>query len=97
MPHRNVLDFLVQYFIYELNWMKQVLYAPGFLARYQQWWAKDRSVGSADDVEFTALVATRDKESPELAPVLSSHGSSGSSTFPSNLLGLDSDWASWEQ
>lgn len=36
--------------------MKQVIYAPGFLMRYQQWCTKDRSFTSVDDVEFTALV-----------------------------------------
>ncbi|RDW78578.1 fungal specific transcription factor domain-containing protein [Aspergillus mulundensis] len=32
MPRRQVLDFLVQYFLSELNWMKQVIHAPSFLA-----------------------------------------------------------------
>lgn len=36
--------------------MKQVIYAPGFLMRYQQWRIKDRTVESVDDAEFTALV-----------------------------------------
>jgi hypothetical protein len=36
--------------------MKQVIYAPGFLMRYQQWRIKDRSLESVDDAEFTALV-----------------------------------------
>ncbi|KAI1380699.1 hypothetical protein F4677DRAFT_404340 [Hypoxylon crocopeplum] len=55
MPHRQVLDFLIQYFVSELNWMKQVVHAPSFLTQYQQWWAKDRSL-SASDAEFAVLI-----------------------------------------
>ncbi|KAJ5504970.1 hypothetical protein N7463_007844 [Penicillium fimorum] len=35
MPERQILDFLVQYFVYGLNWMKQVIHVPSFLANYQ--------------------------------------------------------------
>ncbi|KAJ5821878.1 uncharacterized protein N7525_011162 [Penicillium rubens] len=56
MPERQIIDFLVQYFVYELNWMKQVIHVPSFLANYQLWWAKDKIVEIAD-VEFAALIA----------------------------------------
>ncbi|OQE47076.1 hypothetical protein PENCOP_c001G00335 [Penicillium coprophilum] len=56
MPERQVLDFLVQYFVFELNWIKQVIHAPSFLATYQLWWAKDK-IAEVADVEFAALIA----------------------------------------
>jgi hypothetical protein len=58
----------------------------------------DMAASGARVVAQLLAKATRDKESSELVtPGLSSHGSSGSSTFPANLLGLDSDSASSEQ
>ncbi|KAJ5197411.1 hypothetical protein N7449_007890 [Penicillium cf. viridicatum] len=56
MPDRQIIDFLVQYFVNELNWMKQVIHAPSFLTNYQLWWAQDKIVEIAD-VEFAALIA----------------------------------------
>lgn len=71
-----MLDFLVQYFVSELNWyehfravkspsenpliepvirMKQVIHAPSFLARYQQWWTKGQPFTVAD-AEFAVLI-----------------------------------------
>ncbi|KAL4909242.1 hypothetical protein BDW74DRAFT_79038 [Aspergillus multicolor] len=35
--------------------MKQVIHAPSFLSRYQQWWTKDRPL-SVHDVEFAVLI-----------------------------------------
>ncbi|PVH99812.1 hypothetical protein DM02DRAFT_642767 [Periconia macrospinosa] len=55
MPQRQILDFLIQYFVSELNWMKQLVHAPSFLISYQQWWLKDRPL-STDDVEFAVLI-----------------------------------------
>lgn len=55
MPQRPVLDFLVQYFLYELNWMKQVIHAPSFLAQYQLWWTKSQPL-PVRDVEFAVLI-----------------------------------------
>ncbi|KAL2699710.1 Transcription factor XilB [Penicillium crustosum] len=55
MPDRQIVDFLVQYFVYELNWMKQVIHAPSFLASYQLWWAKNK-ITEVADVEFAALI-----------------------------------------
>ncbi|OQE08247.1 hypothetical protein PENVUL_c010G06166 [Penicillium vulpinum] len=55
MPERQIIDFLVQYFVYELNWMKQVIHAPSFLTNYQLWWAKDK-IAEVADVEFAALI-----------------------------------------
>ncbi|KAL2866906.1 uncharacterized protein BJX67DRAFT_354362 [Aspergillus lucknowensis] len=55
MPHRQVLDPLVQYFVSELNWMKQLVHVPAFLAHYQKWWSKDRPM-RLEDVEFAVLI-----------------------------------------
>lgn len=56
MPPLPVLDFLVQYFVNELNWMKQIVHLPIFLAQYQQWCTKKRPLTAVSDVEFTVLV-----------------------------------------
>ncbi|KAI0595294.1 hypothetical protein F4775DRAFT_595388 [Biscogniauxia sp. FL1348] len=56
MPHREVIDFLIEYFVTELNWMKQIIHPPSFLMCYQQWWAKDKPLSIAD-YEFAALIA----------------------------------------
>ncbi|KAJ5892904.1 hypothetical protein N7504_009595 [Penicillium tannophilum] len=55
MPERQILDFLVQYFVYELNWMKQGVHAPSFLTHYQQWWGRRNPIRVAY-VEFAALI-----------------------------------------
>ncbi|KAJ5788729.1 hypothetical protein N7457_003719 [Penicillium paradoxum] len=56
MPDRQILDFLVQYFVCELNWMKHIIHVPSFLEKYHLWWANDKIVDVAD-VEFAALIA----------------------------------------
>lgn len=56
MPSLQVLDFLVQYFVNELNWMKQIIHLPSFLAHYQQWRTKERPLIAVSDVELTVLV-----------------------------------------
>ncbi|EER44914.1 conserved hypothetical protein [Histoplasma capsulatum H143] len=56
MPDRQIVDFLVQYFVSELNWMKQVIHSPSFLADYQQWWAKWDNPMAVSDVEFATLI-----------------------------------------
>ncbi|OJD15550.1 hypothetical protein AJ78_04207 [Emergomyces pasteurianus Ep9510] len=56
MPERQILDFLVQYFVNELNWMKQVVHAPSFLSHYQQWWIKRDSSMAVSDIEFATLI-----------------------------------------
>ncbi|KKZ63382.1 hypothetical protein EMCG_02313 [[Emmonsia] crescens] len=56
MPDRQILDFLVHYFVNELNWMKQVIHAPSFLTHYQQWWAKKDNPVAVSDIEFATLV-----------------------------------------
>ncbi|PYI09472.1 hypothetical protein BO78DRAFT_337561 [Aspergillus sclerotiicarbonarius CBS 121057] len=55
IPPRPVLDFLMQYFVDELNWMKQIIHAPSFLTQYQQWWVKEWPL-SVGDIEFATLI-----------------------------------------
>ncbi|KAI1085946.1 hypothetical protein F5B19DRAFT_480936 [Rostrohypoxylon terebratum] len=55
MPDRPILDFLVQYFASEVNWMVQLIDVPWFLEKYQAWWTVDR-VRSASEVEFATLI-----------------------------------------
>ncbi|RDH37727.1 hypothetical protein BDQ94DRAFT_182996 [Aspergillus welwitschiae] len=55
IPPRPILDFLMQYFVDELNWMKQIIHPPSFLTQYQHWWTKEWPL-SVDDIEFAALV-----------------------------------------
>ncbi|KAI0417790.1 hypothetical protein F5X98DRAFT_386851 [Xylaria grammica] len=54
IPSRPILDFLLQYFIAEVNWIDQLLYPPWFLAHYQKWWDLDRPY-SVGDIEFSVL------------------------------------------
>ncbi|KAI5919056.1 hypothetical protein F4810DRAFT_689423 [Camillea tinctor] len=56
MPHRKVIDFLIEYFVSDLDWMKQIIHPPSFLTRYQRWWTKDRPISVAD-FEFAVLIA----------------------------------------
>ncbi|KAH9895522.1 hypothetical protein F4778DRAFT_783880 [Xylariomycetidae sp. FL2044] len=55
LPQRGVLDFLVQYFIGELNWIQQVVDGSQFLTHYQDWWTK-AECPSTGDAEFAVLL-----------------------------------------
>ncbi|KAI1773030.1 hypothetical protein F4818DRAFT_424658 [Hypoxylon cercidicola] len=55
MPDRQILDFVVQYFAAEVNWIDQFVHAPWFLARYQAWW-KVEQVRLASEVDFAVLI-----------------------------------------
>ncbi|KFA61555.1 hypothetical protein S40285_03978 [Stachybotrys chlorohalonatus IBT 40285] len=55
IPHRQILDFLVQYFVRELNWMKQIVHSPVFLSHYQHQWTVELPL-SVEHIEFTTLV-----------------------------------------
>ncbi|OAT13321.1 hypothetical protein BDBG_08545 [Blastomyces gilchristii SLH14081] len=57
IPDRQIFDFLMQYFVSELNWMKQVIHAPSFLAHYQRWWPKKENPMAVSDIEFATLIA----------------------------------------
>ncbi|KAL4965285.1 fungal specific transcription factor domain-containing protein [Aspergillus stella-maris] len=55
IPPREVIDFLIQYFVSELNWMKQLVHVPSFLTHYQRWWADQNNL-SPNSTEFAVLV-----------------------------------------
>lgn len=55
MPSRRIIDFLVRYFVTEVNWIDQLLYPPWFLGQYQRWWGL-YSVSTVGDIEFLVLV-----------------------------------------
>ncbi|MCJ1431697.1 hypothetical protein MMC27_001052 [Xylographa pallens] len=55
MFDRHIFDFLVQYFVAEINWIDQLIHPPSFLAQYQEWWAKGTLL-SVVDVEFAVLL-----------------------------------------
>ncbi|RDW72890.1 hypothetical protein BP6252_06797 [Coleophoma cylindrospora] len=54
MLSRQILDFLVRYFVAEVNWIDQLLYPPWFLGQYKKWWSRDK-LSSVADIEFTIL------------------------------------------
>ncbi|KAG9234590.1 hypothetical protein BJ875DRAFT_423692 [Amylocarpus encephaloides] len=55
MPDRPILDFLIRYFVAEVNWMDHLVHPPWFLARYQRWWAVER-VTLVMEVDFAVLI-----------------------------------------
>ncbi|KAF2799144.1 hypothetical protein K505DRAFT_346071 [Melanomma pulvis-pyrius CBS 109.77] len=55
-PDRPILDFLVQYFVAEVNWMDQLVHPPWFLVHYQQWWTKIDRLHRVIDVDFAVLI-----------------------------------------
>lgn len=54
MPTRSILDFLLKFFVADVNWMSQLIHSPSFMYRYECWWNK-RPVLTLDDVEFAVL------------------------------------------
>ncbi|KGO67592.1 Transcription factor, fungi [Penicillium italicum] len=61
MPARPILDFLLQFFLTEVNWMTQLIHAPSFMLYYYSWWAK-QSLQLLDEaiqvthIDFTVLI-----------------------------------------
>ncbi|KAF2490009.1 hypothetical protein BU16DRAFT_168514 [Lophium mytilinum] len=54
LPGRKIFDFLIQFYITEVHWMEQIVYAPWFLSHYQKWWNVGR-LSRINDVEFAVL------------------------------------------
>ncbi|KAH7372014.1 hypothetical protein BKA66DRAFT_402644, partial [Pyrenochaeta sp. MPI-SDFR-AT-0127] len=54
LPSRDIFDFLVQYYVTEVHWMEQVVYAPWFVGQYQKWWTSGRP-SKVLDIEFAVL------------------------------------------
>ncbi|PCG93834.1 Hypothetical protein PENO1_081430 [Penicillium occitanis (nom. inval.)] len=55
MPERPILDFLMRYFVAEVNWIDQLIYLPWFLEQYQLWWTIERH-SSVFDFEFAVTI-----------------------------------------
>ncbi|OTA64770.1 hypothetical protein K449DRAFT_327714 [Hypoxylon sp. EC38] len=55
IPDRQILDFLVNYFVAEINWIDQLVHAPWFLEKYQAWWRVEQ-VKLVSEVDFAVLI-----------------------------------------
>ncbi|KAI0382392.1 hypothetical protein F5Y04DRAFT_45580 [Hypomontagnella monticulosa] len=55
MPDRQILDFLIRYFVSEVNWMDQAVHLPWFLSQYQRWWTIGRPT-RVSEVDFAVLI-----------------------------------------
>ncbi|KAL4799369.1 hypothetical protein BDV19DRAFT_385614 [Aspergillus venezuelensis] len=55
IPPREIIDSIIQFFVSELNWMKQLVHVPSFLTHYQRWWAGLNHL-STSITEFAVLV-----------------------------------------
>ncbi|KAJ5696140.1 hypothetical protein N7536_006552, partial [Penicillium majusculum] len=56
MLPREILDFLIRFFIKEFNWINQFLHPPSFLAKYEKWWNESGNITSIQHVEFAVLI-----------------------------------------
>jgi hypothetical protein len=54
-PSRKTVDFLVQHFLAQVNWLYEEIYPPTFLEKYNSWWSQPNYYGE-EDVEFGVLI-----------------------------------------
>ncbi|KLJ05878.1 hypothetical protein EMPG_10703 [Blastomyces silverae] len=54
-PDRQVVDFLIQYFLQEINWIYETIYPPTFMERYASWWLQ-QAYQESEDIQFGILV-----------------------------------------
>jgi hypothetical protein len=54
LPKRFVVDPLIQKFIFEINWIHDMIHPPDFFTRYEKWW-RATSIESIEDIEFCVL------------------------------------------
>ncbi|PGH11770.1 hypothetical protein AJ79_04671 [Helicocarpus griseus UAMH5409] len=54
-PDRHVVDFLIQYFLQEVNWIYETTYPPTFMERYTSWWLQT-TYQESDDIQFGILI-----------------------------------------
>ncbi|KAL2373804.1 hypothetical protein RJZ57_001740 [Blastomyces gilchristii] len=54
-PDRKVVDFLIQYFLQEINWIYEMIYPPTFMERYTSWWLQ-QAYQESEDIQFGILV-----------------------------------------
>ncbi|KAK1143243.1 hypothetical protein N8T08_006943 [Aspergillus melleus] len=55
IPDRQILDFLLQYFVNEVDWIDRLIHPSWFLAQYQQWWTKEE-LACVADLDFAILM-----------------------------------------
>lgn len=55
LPKRLVTDFLIQFFIQEVNWMYEMIYPAAFFEKYYLWWSQPNHY-TDDDVQFGLLI-----------------------------------------
>ncbi|TQV90376.1 trascription factor [Cordyceps javanica] len=55
MPPRPILDFLLQFFLTEVNWMTQLIHPPSFMLYYDSWWAKQSPKLLDEDIHVTHI------------------------------------------
>ncbi|ROT40787.1 hypothetical protein SODALDRAFT_291188 [Sodiomyces alkalinus F11] len=66
MPPRTVIDFLMQFFLAEVNWMFHLVHPASLMSHYEAWWNKRRQIKlpdtdvecvfNATDIDFAALI-----------------------------------------
>ncbi|OAX83978.1 hypothetical protein ACJ72_01660 [Emergomyces africanus] len=54
-PDRHVVDFLIQYFLQEVNWIYEMIYPPTFMERYTSWWTQP-AYHDSEDIQFGILI-----------------------------------------
>ncbi|KAK7942403.1 transcription factor sol4 [Apiospora aurea] len=63
MPPRPVLNFLVQFFLAEVNWITHLIHPPSFMTQYDSWWTNQQEPAttassplSVADIDFAVLI-----------------------------------------
>ncbi|KAK2802357.1 hypothetical protein FQN51_004651 [Onygenales sp. PD_10] len=54
-PERHVVNFLIQYFLHEVNWAYEMIYPPTFMEKYTSWWLQT-VYQESEDVQFGILI-----------------------------------------
>ncbi|PGG96730.1 hypothetical protein GX51_07684 [Blastomyces parvus] len=54
-PDRHVVDFLIQYFLQEVNWVNEMIYPPTFMEQYTSWWVQ-QAYQESEDTQFGILI-----------------------------------------
>ena len=55
LPKRSIIDYLVQNFFKEVNWIYEMIHPPTFLSQYRSWWQIQPELGFAE-LEYTVLL-----------------------------------------
>ncbi|KAI1318725.1 hypothetical protein F5Y16DRAFT_414385 [Xylariaceae sp. FL0255] len=55
LPDRSIIDFLIQYFFREVNWIYQLIHPPSFMRDYERWRTRHEHP-HLEDVDFSILV-----------------------------------------